>query len=85
MNKILINTSIFFIKAYQYILSPLLFNRCRFIPSCSDYFIECLKEHGFFKGSLYGFKRILKCHPIKTLGGSSGLDIVPKKGSKNNG
>jgi putative component of membrane protein insertase Oxa1/YidC/SpoIIIJ protein YidD len=26
-----------------------------------------------------GFKRILSCHPLKTLGGGSGLDFVPKK------
>ena len=42
------------------------------VPSCSDYFIECLNEYGFFKGIFFGFKRIIKCHPIKFLGGSSG-------------
>ena len=26
-----------------------------------------------------GFKRILSCHPLKALGGGSGLDFVPKK------
>jgi len=26
-----------------------------------------------------GLKRILSCHPIKILGGGSGLDLVPKK------
>ena len=26
-----------------------------------------------------GIKRILKCHPVKCLGGGSGLDFVPKK------
>ena len=34
---------------------------------------------------LFGFKRIIKCHPIKILGGSSGLDLVPKKGNIKNG
>ena len=42
----------------------------------SDY-IECLKTHGFLKGSVLGLKRILSCHPIKILGGGSGLDTVP--------
>tara|TARA_B100000575_G_C22858331_1_gene501715 strand:+ start:473 stop:730 length:258 start_codon:yes stop_codon:yes gene_type:complete len=85
MNAMLINFFIFLIKIYKYLFSPLLGNRCRFLPSCSDYFIESLKDHGFVKGSCYGLKRILKCHPIKILGGGSGLDLVPKKGSKKNG
>ena len=42
----------------------------------NDY-IECLKTHGFLKGSVLGLKRILSCHPIKILGGGSGLDTVP--------
>ena len=85
MNKILIKTVVFFVKIYKYIFSPLLGNRCRFLPSCSDYFIECLNEYGFFKGIFFGFKRIIKCHPIKFLGGSSGLDLVPKKRNVKNG
>ena len=85
MNKILINISIFFIKIYKYLFSPFLGNKCRFLPSCSDYCIECLKEHGFFKGLYLSFKRIIKCHPIKFLGGNSGLDLVPKKGNIKNG
>ena len=85
MNKILIKTVVFFVKIYKYIFSPLLGNRCRFLPSCSDYFIESLNEHGFLKGVLFGFKRIIKCHPIKFLGGSSGLDLVPKKRNLKNG
>ena len=85
MNKMLIKTVVFFVKIYKYIFSPLLGNRCRFLPSCSDYFIECLNEYGFFKGTSFGFKRIIKCHPIKFLGGSSGLDLVPKKRNMKNG
>ena len=81
MKKILI----FIVKVYQYLVSPLLGNKCRFLPSCSDYFIESLNEHGFFKGVIFGFKRIIKCHPIKFLGGSSGLDLVPKKRNVKNG
>ena len=81
MTKILI----FIIKIYQYFISPLLGNRCRFLPSCSDYFIESLIEHGLIKGLFYGFSRIFKCHPFKILGGNSGLDLVPKKKESKNG
>ena len=81
MTKILI----LIIKFYKYFISPLLGSRCRFLPSCSDYFIECLNDYGFFKGISLGLRRIIKCHPIKFLGGSSGLDLVPKKRNIKNG
>ena len=81
MKKILI----FIIKTYQFLISPLLGNRCRFLPTCSEYFIEALKIQGLTKGFKLGIKRILKCHPLKKLGGSHGLDFVPiAKGKKEN-
>ena len=87
MSRILINIFIFLIKVYKFLFSPILGNRCIFLPTCSDYFIESLLEHGLIKGLYYGFKRIFKCHPFKILGGNSGLDLVPKvpkkKESKN--
>ena len=42
MNIILTKFFILFIKVYKYLFSPLLGNKCRFLPSCSDYFIESL-------------------------------------------
>ena len=54
-------------------------NKCRYLPTCSEYFMDSLKTHGIVKGLYFGFKRILSCHPIKMLGGGSGLDLVPKK------
>ena len=68
---------IIIIKFYQYLISPLLGNRCRFLPTCSEYFIEALKSKGLTKGLALGIKRILKCHPFKKFGGSHGLDLVP--------
>ena len=85
MTKILI----FIIKIYQYLISPLLGSRCRFLPTCSEYFIEALKTQVLTIGTKLGIKRILKCHPFKKLGGSQGLDFVPipkdKKKESNNG
>ena len=75
INLLLINL----IKFYRYFISPLVGHNCRFLPTCSEYFIEALNTHGTLKGVYLGFKRILKCHPIKILGGRSGLDLVPKK------
>jgi len=77
--KLISLTLIFFIKIYKYLISPLLGQNCRFLPTCSEYAEESLKTHGLIKGLYLTFKRISKCHPIKLLGGSSGLDFVPKK------
>ena len=67
------------IKVYQLIISPYLGNNCRYLPTCSEYFIDCLNEHGFIKGTVIGIKRMISCHPIKFLGGSEGFDPVKKK------
>ena len=76
--KIITLTIIFFIKIYKILLSPLLGNNCRYLPTCSDYFIDSLNEYGLFKGFILGTKRILSCHPIKILGGGDGYDPVKK-------
>ena len=55
------------IKIYQFLISPLLGSNCRYLPTCSEYFIACLNEHGLLKGIALGTKRILRCHPIKFL------------------
>ena len=67
------------IKIYKIFISPFLGNNCRYLPSCSEYFIDSLNEHGVFKGTLKGTKRILSCHPIKFLGSGEGFDPVRKK------
>ena len=68
-----------FIKGYKFIISPLLGNSCRYLPTCSEYSIEALKTFGFFKGLIISIKRILSCHPIKFLGGGEGFDPVKKE------
>ena len=67
------------IKGYKFLISPLLGQSCRYLPSCSEYSIEALKEFGLIKGSFMSLKRILSCHPVKFLGGSSGFDPVKKE------
>ena len=66
---------IFFIRAYQVVLSPHLGNCCRFEPSCSNYAIEALRAHGALKGTWLAARRMVRCHPF----GPSGYDPVPQK------
>ena len=82
--KLIRNFLILVIKFYKYFISPYFISNCRYLPTCSEYFIDSLKINGVFKGIILGTKRIFKCHPIKILGGGSGYDPVPdlKKGKK---
>ena len=75
--KLIEKLLILLIKFYKYFISPYFPSSCRYQPTCSDYFIDCLKFNGIFKGSFLGTKRILKCHPIKILGGGGGFDPAP--------
>ncbi len=68
---------ILLIKFYKYLISPYILSNCRYLPTCSEYFIDCLKLNGISKGFLLGVRRILRCHPVKILGGRSGFDPAP--------
>ncbi len=71
MKKIII----LIIKTYQITLSPLIGSNCRFHPTCSEYTIQAVNEHGVYRGLILGVKRISKCHPF----GDKGYDPVPDK------
>jgi len=60
---------------YRMVISPWLGNNCRYQPSCSEYAMQALREHGAFRGTWLAAKRIGRCHPW----GGSGYDPVPGK------
>ena len=60
------------IDIYKYLISPLLGNNCRFLPTCSEYTKDSIVKFGLVKGCWLGLKRILKCHPW----GKGGYDPI---------
>jgi len=64
---------IFFVRAYQLAISPLLGNNCRFYPSCSQYTVEAIDQHGVIFGCWLALKRLARCHPLC----EGGQDPVP--------
>ncbi len=75
INKFISYPIILLVKIYQIFISPILGQNCRYLPTCSEYTVQSLKEYGVVKGLTLSLKRILKCHPW----GSHGYDPVPKK------
>jgi putative membrane protein insertion efficiency factor len=69
---------ILLIRAYQWLLSPLLGNHCRFYPSCSHYALEAIERHGPLRGGWLAVQRILRCHPWHP----GGIDPVPEPDKK---
>jgi putative membrane protein insertion efficiency factor len=61
------------LQGYKYFISPLLGNRCRYYPSCSEYMMTAIQRFGIIKGIAMGTKRIGRCHP----GCEGGIDYVP--------
>ena len=79
INKYISFPLILMIRLYQLFISPLRGQNCRYLPTCSEYSVKALKEHGLVRGSRLSIKRISKCHPW----GSHGFDPVPKKNDLN--
>jgi hypothetical protein len=61
------------IAGYRRFVSPLLPPRCRFAPSCSEYALTAVAEHGAARGLWLAVKRIARCHPFHP----GGYDPVP--------
>ena len=62
------------IRVYQWLISPLLGNHCRFYPSCSQYACEAIELHGAVRGGWLAVRRLLRCHPWHP----GGVDPVPE-------
>lgn len=54
---------LFLVKAYQYLISPMLGPSCRYTPTCSEYAVQALKKYGALKGVWLSVKRVGRCHP----------------------
>ena len=64
---------LFLIGLYKRLLSPLLGQRCRFHPTCSDYARIAVARFGPLRGAILAGWRILRCQPLC----SGGMDPVP--------
>lgn len=61
------------IRGYRYLLSPWTGNSCRYWPTCSDYALQAIEQHGALRGTWMSGARLARCHPY----GAGGIDPVP--------
>ena len=63
------------LHGYRLLVSPLLPRACRFYPSCSQFALEALSEHGAVNGTRLTVARVTRCHPWNP----GGYDPVPPR------
>jgi len=64
------------VRLYQCTFGIVLPNSCRYQPTCSQYALDALSEHGAVRGTWLAVRRVLRCHPLAR----GGYDPVPAKG-----
>jgi uncharacterized protein len=67
------NVLLLLVRAYQWLLRPLLRPSCRFYPSCSCYAYESITRFGAWRGGWLTALRLARCHPWHP----GGYDPVP--------
>ena len=70
---------------YKIFISPVLYFfgvRCRHYPSCSSYSVQAITRYGPWAGGWMTLARLMRCHPFKRLGATSGVDNIPQDVTK---
>jgi hypothetical protein len=52
------------IRGYQRLLSPMVGERCKYYPSCSEYAVQAVTRYGILRGLVLAGWRLLRCNPL---------------------
>jgi putative membrane protein insertion efficiency factor len=51
------------IRFYMRFISPLLPRRCKYLPTCSEYAVDAVRDYGVLRGFVLAGWRLLRCNP----------------------
>ncbi len=51
------------IRVYQRLASPIVGQRCKYYPSCSEYAAQAITRFGILRGLVLAGWRLLRCNP----------------------
>ena len=51
------------IRLYQRLISPMVGQRCKYYPSCSEYAVQAIQRFGILRGLVLAAWRLLRCNP----------------------
>ena len=76
LHRFLVSIVLLPVQLYRRVLSPMKrAPSCRYLPTCSEYAIESVKQRGIVVGIVLAIWRILRCHPFAR----GGYDPVPPR------
>lgn len=61
MKKIIRELYLIPVYLYKGLISPFTGPCCRYMPSCSTYFLQAVQKFGVIKGTIMGTARLLRC------------------------
>lgn len=74
MTNFVRNAVLLLLRAYKWLVSPMLRPACRYVPTCSEYAMEAVERYGVMRGGVKAIGRLLRCQPFA----KGGFDPVVK-------
>jgi putative membrane protein insertion efficiency factor len=76
LHKLLVTIVLLPVVFYRRVLSPMKrAPTCRYLPTCSEYAVDAVKQRGIVVGIALAIWRVLRCHPFAR----GGFDPVPTR------
>ena len=73
IDQLCVEILLLLVAVWQKGVSPLLGERCRYYPTCSEFARQAMREHGALSGIWLTLKRLCRCNSLF----SGGFDPVP--------
>ena len=69
--------TLWLLRGYKWLISPLFPPACRYLPTCSEYAMEAVERFGVLRGGFMVLARLLRCHPFRKGGYDPVVKVLP--------